>query len=42
VTAIAIVSKKRIVYAVVVVVVAIGVLSFLLPYIGGSHGGISP
>jgi hypothetical protein len=40
--AIAIVSRKRIVYAVVLVVVAIGVLSFLLPYIGGSHGGISP
>lgn len=40
--AVAIVSKKRVVYALVVIVVAIGVLSFVLPYVGGSHGGVTP
>ena len=38
----AVISKKRIVYALVIVVVALSVLSFVLPYVGGSHHGISP
>ena len=38
----AVISKRRIVYALVFVVVALGVLSFVLPYLGGSQHGISP
>lgn len=40
--AVAILSKKRIVYALVIVVVVLAILSFVLPYVGGSHGGITP
>jgi hypothetical protein len=39
---VAAISKKRIVYGLVIVVVALSVLSFVLPYLGGSHHGISP
>jgi hypothetical protein len=39
---VAVISKRRIGYALVIVVVALGVLSFVLPYVGGSHHGISP
>jgi hypothetical protein len=39
---VAVISKKRIVYALVIVVVALGILSFVLPYVGGSQHGISP
>ena len=38
----AVISKRRIVYALVIVVVALGILSFVLPYVGGSHHGIGP
>ena len=38
----AVISKKRIVYALVIVVVALSILSFVLPYLGGSQHGISP
>ena len=40
--AVAILNKKRIVYALVVVMVVLSILSFVLPYVGGSHGGMSP
>lgn len=39
--AIAILSKKRIVYALVVVVVVLAILSFVLPYVGGDSGVIT-
>lgn len=38
----AVFSKKWIVYAVILVVVVLTVLSFVLPYVGGSHGGVVP
>jgi hypothetical protein len=39
---VALISKKRVVYALVIVVVALSVLSFVLPYLGGAQHGISP
>jgi hypothetical protein len=39
---VAVISKKRIVYVLVIVVAALSILSFILPYVGGSHHGISP
>lgn len=36
-----VVKKKRIVIAFVIVLIVLGILSFLLPYVGGSHGGIT-
>ena len=38
----AVINKKRIVYALVLVLVAVSILSFVLPYLGGSQHGIGP
>jgi len=34
----AVVTRKRIAYAVVGLVLVLGILSFVLPYAGGGHG----
>lgn len=39
---IAVITKKRIIYALVIVLVVLTVLSFVLPYVGESHGGPTP
>lgn len=36
---IAVITKKRMLYALVIVLVVLAVLSFVLPYVGESHGG---
>jgi hypothetical protein len=39
---IAVITKKRVIYAVVFVLVVFTVLSFVLPYVGGGDSGLTP
>jgi hypothetical protein len=39
---IAVITKKRLLYALVIVLVVLAVLSFVLPFVGESHGGPTP
>ena len=36
------VTKKRVGYAVVAIVAVLAILSFVLPYAGVHHGGLTP
>jgi hypothetical protein len=38
----AVITKKRLIYTLVVALIVLTVLSFVLPYVGSSHHGLTP
>ena len=38
----ALITRRRLMYTVIAVVVVLAILSFVLPYVGSGNGGLTP